>query len=255
MGTAWIQGIEHWSLILVRLLSGLAVLPVFSDRRFPMVARVGLAGILAAVLAPLVPRAAILPRGVLELGVLVLKEVAVGLVLGFVASLIFMAMHYAGQVVGFQMGFAIVNVVDPQTQEQVSIIGEFQYLVAVLLFLVIDGHHLLLAGLARSFELVPPFAVVPDPALADSFVRLSAEIFVIGAKVAAPAMAALFLTNVALSIVARTVPQMNIFIVGFPIGIAVGLAALAYTIPLLAHVFRIAVAQLERDLVSVLQLL
>jgi len=255
MNLGWTKEVELWALVFVRLVSGVAVLPVLGDRRFPMLGRVGLAGLLAVLLLPAVRPPAAIPRGTWELGLLVAKEASVGLVLGFVSLLIFHAMHYAGQVVGFQMGFAVVNVVDPQTQQQVSLIGEFQYLTAVLFFLVLNGHHMLLAALARSFELVPLFSVSPSPELGGSLVRLTSEVFVIGAKVAAPAMAALFLANVALSIIARTVPQMNIFIVGFPIGIAVGLAALAYSTPLVAHVFRNAVAQLQRDLLTILQLL
>jgi|YelNatPaOPRAMG01_1025707.scaffolds.fasta_scaffold00049_28 flagellar biosynthetic protein FliR len=255
MDLSWSRQIELWTLVFIRLLSGLVALPVFSDRRFPMLSRVGLAAALAVLLLPGVASPRVPSQLPVGLVWLVVKEAAVGLILGFVALQIFHGMHFAGQVVGFQMGFAVVNVLDPQTQEQVSLMGELQYLVAALLFLTLNGHHLLLTALARSFELVPPFSVTPNPELAPSLIRITAEVFTIGVKVAAPAMAALFLSNVALSIVARTVPQMNIFMVGFPIGIAVGLAAVAYSFPLVSQLFHSLLGQLERDLASVLQLL
>ena len=254
MSLAWREQVEIFGLILVRVLATLAALPIFGDRRIPMTTRIGLAAIIAGLLLPVVRIGqAEAPAHLIALAVLVTKEVAVGLIIGFVSLLIFQAMQYGGQIVGFQMGFAIVNVIDPQSQQQVSLIGEMQYLMAALLFLVLNGHHMLLAAMARSFELVPPFSVSPAPEMFGGLVGMTGEIFVIGVKIAAPAMAALLLTNVALSIVARTVPQMNIFIVGFPIGIAVGLAALAFSTPLVAHIFRGVVSQLERDLVAILQ--
>ncbi|MDZ7373519.1 MAG: flagellar biosynthetic protein FliR [candidate division KSB1 bacterium] len=255
MSLAWVEQFQLWALAFVRVLSGLVLFPLLGDRRFPMMARVGLAAFLAVLLLPSLNGLRLPPQPAVKLVWLVVKEVAVGLVLGFVSFQIFHGMHLAGQIVGFQMGFAVVNVLDPQTQEQVSLTGEFQYIVAVLLFLVVDGHHMLLTALARSFELVPPFSVALDPQLASSLVRVTAEVFLIGVKIAAPAMAALFLANVALALLARTVPQMNVFVVGFPIGIAVGLAALAYSAPLVSQVFRNLVGQLEKDLATVLQLL
>jgi len=169
-----------------------------------------------------------------------------------VALLLFMAFQFGGQIVGFQMGFAIVNVVDPQSQQQVSLIGSLEYTIAALLFLVLNGHHLLLMALARSFTIVPPLSVSPDVEVYGGLVRMTSQVFVIAVRIAAPAMAALLLTNVALSIIARTVPQMNIFIVGFPIGIAVGLASLAFSAPLLVRIFGQLLSQLQTDLAAVL---
>lgn len=253
MSLAWQGQLEFYTLILVRVLATLAVLPFYGDRRVPIQLRFAFALILAGVLYPVVSHQHVaLPGKLPVFFLLVVKEAAVGLVMGFVALLLFMSFQFGGQIVGFQMGFAIVNVVDPQSQQQVSLIGSLEYTIAALLFLVLNGHHLLLMALARSFTIVPPLSVSPDVEVYGGLVRMTSQVFVIGVRIAAPAMAALLLTNVALSIIARTVPQMNIFIVGFPIGIAVGLASLAFSAPLLVRIFGQLLSQLQTDLAAVL---
>ncbi|NOZ57022.1 MAG: flagellar type III secretion system protein FliR [Calditrichaeota bacterium] len=253
MSLAWQAKIEFYALILVRVLATLAVLPFYGDRRLPFQLRVGFALIVAGLLFPVVSHQhGLLPRTLPVLFLMVVKEAAVGLLMGFVALLMFMAFQFGGQIVGFQMGFAIVNVIDPQSQQQISLIGSLEYTIAALLFLVLNGHHLLLMALARSFALVPPLSVSPDVEMYGGLVRMTSEVFVIGVRIAAPAMAALLLTNVALSIIARTVPQMNIFIVGFPIGIAVGLAALAFSTPMLVRIFGQLLSRLQLDLAALL---
>lgn len=164
-------------------------------------------------------------------------EVVVGSLIGFAYATLFWAIRMAGDMVGLQMGFAIVNVIDPTTSSQVSLIGEFKYILAMLILLVLDGHHLMISALVDSYRLIPVgHGMFGDNAF-DQLIRITTTMFVTAVKIGAPMMITLLLTDVALGIVARTVPQMNIFIVGFPLKIGIGFLILAASMPLLTQLF------------------
>ena len=160
----------------------------------------------------------------------------IGVILGFAGRLLFEGIQMAGQLVGFQMGFSIVNIIDPVTSEQVSIIAEFQYLLAGLLFLAVDGHHLLLQAVSESYTVVPVLGFHLTGALMQNLVDLTREMFVVAMKISAPIIVALVFANIGLGLVARTVPQINIFVVGFPLQIAIGLLGIGLTVPVFLHV-------------------
>jgi len=146
-----------------------------------------------------------------------------------------------------QMGFGIVNVIDPQSNDQVSIIGQFLNILAVLLILSLDGHHIIINGLMASFEAVPLGGVVFKVPVAEKLIELANEVFTVAIKISAPIMIALFLVSVAMGVLARTVPQMNVFIVGFPIQLAVGLFVMISSLPLFRIVLEKSLHILERD--------
>jgi len=229
-------------LVFLRVATALAMMPVFGYRGVALPVKVGLSAFLALLLMPGIQRAAgvnLENAGLLTFIALAVPEIMAGLALGMVCGFIFYGVELAGQVVGIQMGFGIVSVIDPNTEEQISIISQLQYLFAMLIFLTFNGHHFLLEGLAQSFRVIPLSGAHLPAGLVETFVRLSADMFVAAVKIAAPVMAALFLSEVALGIIARTVPQMNIFIVGFPLKIGVGLLALALSWPLFTYVLQL----------------
>jgi flagellar biosynthetic protein FliR len=157
---------------------------------------------------------------------LVLKEAMVGLSIGLIAFIVMSAIQIAGAFIDFQMGFAIVNVIDPQTGAQSPIMGQYFYIIALLLLLTFNGHHLLLDGIYYSYKLIPlaglefPFG---SEKLAEYFVRTFNSMFIIAFQMSAPVVGTLFLVDLALGIVARSVPQLNIFVVGLPLKILVSL--------------------------------
>ncbi len=152
-----------------------------------------------------------------------------------------------------QIGFAVVNIINPLTSQSVTVIGEFQLALATLLYLAVDAHHMLLAGIAGSFSLVPlPYAAAPQ-LLAGDVMRFFAQCLFIVFQIAAPVAVALFLVNVMLGLMARVAPQMNVFVVGFPIQITVGLIMLIVSIPLLGAVFPSLVDTSAREIDAVLR--
>lgn len=226
---------ETYLLIVVRVSTMLYVFPVFSAKQIPTLVRIGLAFLISFVLYHSVALTAPLP----DLGALVAavtSQVVLGLIVGFVAYLVFMGIQFAGEIVDIQIGFAVANVLSPTTQEQVTVIGELELTLATLIFLATNSHLLLLQGIGGSFHLVPLPYITLNPELIPHVVGFLEQSFLIVLKIAAPPAVALFFVNLALGLMARVAPQMNVFVVGFPLQIGIGLLMLALSLPLLGYV-------------------
>ncbi len=217
--------------VLARIGGLVVTAPVFGHLLVPVRVRAAMAAVLAAALVPVVAPVAAAPTSTLALAGMVVVEGAVGATLGLVAQFVFAGVQLGGQIAGTQMGFGIVNLIDPQTHAHVTIVAEWEQLLALLVFLVIDGHHLLIRALLGSFQVAPPGAVVMTAASLRGVVALSADLFAIGVRIAAPVLISLLLTNGALGVLARTVPQLNVFVVGFPLNVGVGLVVLGASLP------------------------
>jgi flagellar biosynthetic protein FliR len=226
---------ETYLLIVVRVSAMLFMFPVFSARQIPIPVRMGLSFLVAFIVYHTVPQLPALP----DLGALVaavVSQIVLGVVVGFVAYLVFMGVQFAGEILDIQIGFAVANVISPQTQQQVTVIGELELTLATLLFLVSDSHLLFLRGIGGSFHLVPLPYIALSPSLATNVLDFTQQAFLIVLQIAAPAAVSLFVVNVALGLLARVAPQMNVFVVGFPLQIGVGLLMMAAGVPLLAYV-------------------
>lgn len=229
------QQFETFLLVFVRVSGMLFVFPVFSAPQIPVLLRLGLSTLLSFMIYRTIPAVSGI-TGIYDLAAGVLSQLVLGMVVGFVASLVFIGIQFAGELIDLQIGFAVANVINPTTQQQVTIIGEFQLALATLLFLVTDSHYFLLQGIAGSFHLAPLPFITLDPTVAGNIVGFLGQAFLIVFRIAAPVAVALFLTNVGLAFMARVAPQMNVFVVGFPIQIGVGLVMLAISVPLLGTV-------------------
>lgn len=155
---------------------------------------------------------------------LILKEALVGLFIGFLAYLLLSAIQTAGGFIDFQMGFALANVIDPQTGAQSPLTGQFLYIISLLFLLSVNGHHLLLDGIFYSYQYVPldqPWIAFGNANMAEYMVKAFSRMFVIAFQMAIPVVSCLFLVDVALGILARTFPQLNVFVVGLPLKIGV----------------------------------
>jgi flagellar biosynthetic protein FliR len=166
------------------------------------------------------------------------RELAIGMLIGTISSLMFAAVQLSGQIFGMQVGFGIVNVMDPMSDEQTSLLGEFIFIFAILLFLVMDGHHVFIRIIMKSYSLVPMGSFSFTESLGMDVMHWLTKAFLIAFKIGAPMIFCLLLIYVAMGIIARAVPQMNIFIVGMPINIFVGLFMLGSSLMLLAYVLR-----------------
>ena len=252
----WLDQFHVFLLILLRVSAVLIAAPIFGHRSFLARAKVGLAVMVTFIVFPLVvDKGFVPPVGIWPYVFLMMREVIMGLILGFAVLLVFVAIQFAGQLAGLQMGFGIVNVIDPQSSNQISILGQFLNILAILTVLTLNGHHMILSGLVSSFDIVPLGGVVFNSEVLQKLTELTAEVFVAALKISAPVMMALFLVSVAMGVLARTVPQMNVFIVGFPVQIAVGLVALMISLPMFFVLFERSWKSLGRDFVRLLELL
>ena len=246
-------------LVMFRTGSFLMTVPVFGHMTIPRVLRIWIIVLLSFIIFPstLALRASSLapPATLAHLVLAVLNEIFIGLLMGFAVIIVFSAVQYAGELVGVQMGLAIANVWDPMGAGEISLIGEFYYLLSLLLFLTIDGHYYVITALIRCFTLVPVSGGTFHASLGDYLVTLTGMIFVVAIKLSAPVIITLFIMNVILGIVARTVPQMNVFIVGFPLAIGVGFALIACTLPVFKIILEKVFLEIQPHLYTIFQIL
>ena len=195
--------------------------------------RVGIALAMSVVLFPVVDGLGTpeTPPSIIMFGAAVLGELFIGWLIGFVAYISFAAITMAGKVMDMQVGFAVVNVVDPTSGQQIPLIGSFLYNLAVIILLVTNGHHMLIAALVESFRAVPLAGLEANISLALIIANFTGTIFLTGMKIAMPITFAILLTNVGLGILSRTMPQMNIFVVGIPMQLMIGLFVLSMIMP------------------------
>ncbi len=220
-------------LLLTRVSGVFIVAPFFGSINIPVYIRVGAAFAISVVLFPVVDQAAAIqaPVSVWAYAFAVLAELFVGWLIGFVAYISFSAIHMAGKVMDMQVGFSIVNVMDPTSGQQIPLIGSFLYNLGLIIFLVTNGHHMIIAALFESFQAVPLLGMQANPGLANLMTDFTSGIFLTGMKIAMPVTFAILLTNVGLGVLARTMPQLNIFVVGIPLQIVVGIFVLSIMLP------------------------
>ncbi|MHB8997405.1 MAG: flagellar biosynthetic protein FliR [Armatimonadota bacterium] len=233
-----------------------AVAPGFSTNSVPPLVRVMLALGLSVALAPLVSgdgKALLALRPEAYLALLV-TELVLGAIMGYVLSCLLEAARLAGEIVDFQIGFQAGAMYDPVTSGSSSVIGRFWSLAALVFFFVVDGHHWLLGGLMRSYECCPVGEIILQPQLAGVILDVLQAVFTLAVQIAAPVVAALILADLTLGLVGRSMPQMNLMLVGMPAKILIGLATLALCSPMLAGSFVRVVELLRQYLPAVLKL-
>lgn len=233
-------------LILFRVAGMMMTTPVLSNRAIPEKVRVAISLFLSVGLFAVVPlpdRA--LPTTTLETALLVAREVAIGVVTGFVALLVIASVQIAGQYIGVKMGFGIANMIDPATQSSVSEVATFYTLLAALLFLSLNGHHIVIDALAASFGVLPVGALNFPATIGMRLSAVMVVAFQVAFKMAAPIFIAVMLTNLVSGIIAKSAPQMNVFFsVGFIVTILGGIVLVGASLP----VFRFLLTEFVRDI-------
>lgn len=218
------QEFEWFFLILIRVSVILFMFPFFNAPAVPVFSKTGLALIISIILFPVINNNMLVfpdtPWGIAQV---IIAELVVGMILGLLVQMFFEGVRMMGQFVGFQTGFAIANILDPQSGAQVSILSNMSYLMAMVLFLILNGHHVLLSAIRESFEIINVGALSLQREIFQKIVRTSADMFVIAIRIGAPAIAALLFVKVALGLITKLMPQMNVMIVAFPVQVVVGL--------------------------------
>ena len=246
------ENAEVFGLLFTRCLGFYIAGPLFMQRSIPAQIKLLLAVVTAIALFPALPPGAAPATDLWHFSLSVAAETFVGVLLGFAATLPITGIRLGTSLVGIQMGFGIVNVMDPKEGGQDPIVSRFYHMLTLVLFLILNGHHLMIRALGASLDLVPLGAAHCSANLLGHLFGMAGTMFLTALAVGGPLIAVLFLADAALGFVARTVPQMNIFIVGFPIKIALGLLGIGLTLPYFFRTVDGLLTGLERDFLILL---
>ena len=218
-------------LALFRISALFIISPIFSRNNIPTTFKIGISFFLSLLVSQYIDIGFTENLTMISWVWLFIKELIIGYSIGFIVYLFFSAYYVAGQLMDMQIGFGMVNVFDPLSNAQVPILGNFFYLMTVLLLLIMNGHHKIIEVLIYSFKKIPVGTWIINESTIQELTNVFVNVFMIGIKISLPIVAALFITNVILGILARTVPQMNVFVVGMPAKILVGFLLLIVIIP------------------------
>ncbi len=251
-----INEFQLFLICLARVAGFVAAIPVILASQTPPQFKAGLVFMVSLVLFPSMQPS--MPPMTLEPGtflLLAISEVLLGAAIGLIARMIFTAVEYGGTVIGYQMGFAAANVFDPSSQRQLALISQFQNVFAILIFLAIDGHHIFFQIAVESYKILPPGVFNISGEAIPYLLKLSSRIFFLGIQFSAPILAVLLLSGLILGILARVFPQLNVFLLSFPLNIGISFTVIALTLPLVTILLRREFDNLGERILTMLQLL
>ncbi|HOB92063.1 MAG: flagellar biosynthetic protein FliR [Bacillota bacterium] len=251
------EGFAVFFLVLARCSGIFGFSPVLSGMQIPMQVKIGLSFFIAVTTFQVVIATSsyTVPDNVFEYALAVAAELFVGLCIGFVTALVMTCVQVAGTVIDFEMGFGMVNVVDPLSNVQTTVMGQLYIILATLLFIVMRGDHVVIRAVVGSYAVVPLSGTAIGASTMYSFWDLLARAFITSFKIGGPIIASLFLATIGLGIVARTVPQMNVLMVGFPLKIGIGLLAATAAVPFVVAVLRRLYGELPGEIMVIVRTL
>ncbi|MDR1209409.1 MAG: flagellar biosynthetic protein FliR [Clostridiales bacterium] len=234
-GLLWLyDNIDVFLLVMIRLVGFFVILPVFAGSNIPTAVRVGAAFLIAAaVFAKAEAGADIAGAAAIEYAVIALKEFAVGFCMAFAVYAVFSAFYLIGQLADFQIGFSMVSVFDPGSSIQVPITGNLFYLMVLAFFIETGGLGGVIRAVAESFSVLPIGSadIIGNGRLLETAVSVTSHFLVFGVRASLPVVGTVFIVDIALGLLTKAVPQMNVFVVGMPIKLMAGLAVLYLVMP------------------------
>ena len=240
----------NWFLVFVRTGAFLLVLPFFSAVNIPVMVRIALAALMSLLLAPQLPPFPVEHLDLISLVGLLVRETSIGLLLGFIARMIFFATELAATVIATELGLNMGTLLDPSSQQPEAVTGVIMYLLTTMVMLTLNLHHGILLGFARTFDVLPLGGGHLNASLFEAVISRTSSIFVIGLQMAAPVMAVSFVITVFFAVMSRAVPQMNVFGESFGFRIAGGLIVFGLTLQLSAQYVANHLGRLPEELMS-----
>jgi flagellar biosynthetic protein FliR len=229
----WLRHVELFVLVFLRTVGIFTLTPIFGAQQVPSRVKVVIALALSFAFVPIVHPVAVLPSDTIGMAIIAARETLIGLVIGFVSSLVFTAIQIAGDFIDLQSGFSSASMFDPASNANSTIAARFQRILAGLLFFVTNSHHIMLRALADSFRIAPVGQLTFNPAISGSIWLLFTTLFTVAIRIAIPIVAAGLLADVALAIASRLIPNMNVFMVGLPLRMGVALVGLLVVLPMM----------------------
>jgi len=243
----------RFAVVLFRVSGIIVFAPFFSSYSIPVQIRAAVALVATVALVPSLPLGQVpADMSVVRILTLLIGETMIGLVLGLVSLFIFAGMQLAGQLISFQLGFAIINVIDPQSEVEITVFSFMENYLGLLFFLLINGHHWFFLAVSDSFNYLPVQGIHLRGPLVAEIVRLSSQTLISGLQIAAPVLAVTIIADVIIGIIGRATPQINILIVGMPLKTLVGFACMGISFYFLPRYFGALFGALYRDLFGLL---
>ncbi len=243
-------------LIFLRIVSAFLAAPIFNNQAIPFLAKMFLAFVIAYIIFLVRDNTATkVETGLFWLFINAGKEIITGLLIGYSLNLAFYGFSYAGSLIGFNMELSMAQALNPMDNTDTNILGEAIYMGAILVFFLINGHHYLIRALAYSFSIIPLGKYSISKPVYDLIIKYSAGIFVIAIKISAPFLISFFLINVAEGIIARVIPQMQVFFVVQPLKITIGFLLLIMTTPLMIFAIKNLLKSFEDNLFTLVKVL
>lgn len=225
------QYLDVFLLVFVRTLGLLLIIPILGNRVIPYMVKISFSFFITLIaISTITFSPPVSSFDAVNFGLVVILEFITGWLLGFVVYMIYSVLSLAGQFVDMQIGFSMVNVFDPMSQIQLTITGNLYYYVMIIIVVVTRAHHFFIRALLDSFVLIPLGEFTLSPLLNDSMLQAMSNYFSMALRIAAPIFFVMIITNVILGILARTVPQLNMFVIGFPVKILLGLFTIVLTL-------------------------
>ena len=216
-------------LVMVRT-SGIFIFsPFFSSQNIPNIMKIGLTLSISLLITLALPSSYDFTNDMLVF--ILVKELIVGIIIGYISYAFFSAFYVMGQIVDMKIGFGMANVIDPQNKVQVPLMGNFYYIISFLLLLGINGHHTIIISLVDSYSFLPIGSFQYTGDVLNVLINTLVKSFEIGFKLSTPIVAIIFLTDVILGIISKTIPQMNVFVVGMPLKVIIGLLIILISMP------------------------
>jgi flagellar biosynthetic protein FliR len=231
-----VENLEFYLMIIVRISGFVLTAPFFSLSQIPRRVKTGLSVYLALVVSTMIDYTPLEYAGVIGFALLITKELLAGVILGFSASVCSYILNFAGQLIDMEIGFSMVNVLDPVSKIQTTITGNLYSYFVMLMLMVTNMHYYLLRAIIDSFKSIPLGQVSLPANLYEAFVKFMVDYFVIGFRIILPIFAATLLINVVLGVLAKAAPQMNMFVIGMQLKVMVGLAILWMIIDMVPEV-------------------
>jgi len=225
-----INQFQLFLLVMIRT-SGIFIFsPFFSSQNIPNIAKIGLTMAISILISLTLSNP--IDLKLLPLIIVIFKELLVGIIIGYISYAFFSAFYVMGQIIDMKIGFGMANVIDPQNRVQIPLMGNFYYILSFLVFLGLNGHHRIILALKDSYNYIPINSFSYSETMMNLVIDILTKSFEIGLKLSMPIIVVIFISDIVLGILSKTIPQLNVFVVGMPFKILVGLVFILVGIPI-----------------------
>lgn len=246
--------IEVFFLVFMRITGFLIINPLFGRQNVPQYIKIGFSLLLALIIYNTIDISILnLDGGMYSYIFIIIIEFLTGLIMGFISYTVFTATYVAGQLIDMQIGFGMVNVLDPISNIQIPLTSNFYFIMSTVVFFALKGHHYLIRNLFESYKYISFGNANLGGNAIGGAIEVLGNILLIGFKIATPVTAAIIITDVALGVVSKTVPQFNIFVVGMPLKIAIGMLVMIITIPIFIELLSTLFSDMNKDILNVIE--